>query len=236
MANITLSQLIQRARDRADMPTDSFVTDAMVTDWLNDGLQHLHKLLVDAFETEYAFKEYAVSFVSGTTDYALPSDFYRLYGIDLTFAGRTRSLRPYNQGERNAFKNRDGAAALWYASGPGASPRYSLIKNAASTGSMVRLLPMNISAPGTVLYAPSVVALVNPSDTVELPDGWERYPAYHAAVQMLGKEESSTTEVQKQLDRWEAELLELKQTRDAAFPRKTVDMDRAALDDLDDYP
>jgi len=236
MANVTLTELIKRARDRADMPTDGFVSNATLTDWLNDGLQHLHKLLVDAYETEYAFKEYAVSFVADTTDYALPTDFYRLFGIDFIFAGRTRSLRPYNQGERNAFKNRSGPGALWYAPGSGPSPRYSLIKNPSGVGSMLRLLPMNISAPGKVLYAPGVVKLANLSDVVELPDGWERYPAYYAAVQMLGKEESSTSDVKKQLDQWDADLIELKQTRDAAFPRKTVDMDKASIDDDSDYP
>lgn len=232
MATITLATLIKRARDRADMPVDGFVTDEELTDWVNEGLQQLHKLLVDAFETEYAFKEQAMSYVSGTTDYALPADFFRLFGVDFDFAGTTRALKPYNQAERNAYKNRSGPGALWFGV-VGGLPRYSLIKNQSSTGSMLRLLPANVTTSGRLLYAPTVTTLVDGADSVELPDGWEKYVIVFAAIQMLTKEESSTTELQKQLARWDEDLIELKATRDAANPKQTVDVDRMQLDGLD---
>jgi len=231
MATVLLSTLISDARSSADMPVDGFVTDAEVTRWVNEGLQQLHRFLVDAFETEYAFKTEAVSFVTGTEEYALPEDFYRLYGIDLNLAGRYYALQPYTFAERNRFRNSTGPSALWYNVRNRLMPRYAIIRSASDVPAL-RVLPSNFDATGTILYAPTVVTLVDGSDGVDLPDGWERYASTYAAIRMLMKEESSTTELQKLIDRWDRELVELRDTRDAAFPKKVVDMDRVNFDEL----
>jgi hypothetical protein len=196
---------------------------------LNEGLQELHRLLVDAYETQYAFKKQAISVVPTQTDYELPEDFFRLYGVDLMFAGATQALRPYMLSERNSFKNRNGAT--WFLGNRSAEPRYALVKNDAGA-SALSILPANIGASGSILYAPTVVTLVDDADTVELPDGWERYAATYAAIQMLMKEESSTKELRADIAKWDMELIELKATRDSAFPKKIVDMDRVDFDEM----
>ena len=225
MALVTLQQLIDGARSRADMPIPGFVSNAEVTDWLNEGLKQLHTKLVDAYEKQYAYAEQVFNTVAGQTDYALPVDFFRLYGIDFLYTGRSRTLKPYNEAERNAYKNRSWASFIDV-------PSYSFVRIAGAAG--IRLLPAPPVGTGTILYAPVIPTLVvgTLTGTVELPDSWEKYAKTYAAIQMLNKEESSVTALKADIATWDKELQELKDTRDMAFPKQTTDVEKVDLDAL----
>lgn len=219
MASVTLTTLISRARSRADMPSTSFVTDSEVTAWLNEGHQALHEKLIEAYGEHYVFSTSALTTIAGTIDYSLPSDFFKLYGVDLTYGGRSRSLKPYPFNERNFFKNQN---TTWYN-----IPRYALL------GSNIRFQPDPGNTSGTLNYAPVASTLSSGSDTVNYPNGWEKYIVVYAAIRMLNKEESNSNDLRDELDRFDKELRDIVESRDSGLPKQVTDME--AVNFYDDW-
>lgn len=220
MADVTLANLISRARSRADMPIAGFVTDAEVVDWLNEGVQKLHEKLVSAYGEEYVSSA-ATLIVNSSGSATLPTNFFKLLTVEMTIAGTVVTLLPFMQQERNAYRN-----ALNLPSGT--KPRYKL-----SAGNLILRPPQVAGTQIALTYAPEATLLLvaTPTQTVNFPNGWEKYVVLYAAIQMLEKEESSTTKAQDQLDKWDRELDELAQSRDNAAPKQSVDIDLVESDD-----
>ncbi len=219
MGAVTLTRLIDRSRSRADMPIVGFVTAAELLDWINEGGQQLHEKLVSAYSEEYVSTSVALTVASGVV--ALPAAFFKLLTIETDISGRTRTLLPYTQQERNAYKNALGVT------GGLSPPRYHII------GSNIRLLP--VPANGTIInitYAPEFTLLASGSDTVTFPNGWEKYIVAYAAKQMLDKEESDSRTLAALLGQWDQELASLKESRDAAAPKSVVDVEMVEADAL----
>lgn len=231
MGAVSLTTLRARARERADMVNSSFVTDAATSldAWINEGAQRLHEKLVEAYGDDYVEKSSSFTTTSGTTDYDLPSDFFKLLGVDLLVNANKRTLLPYNRAERNYYNNR---ISRWYT-----FPRYKL------SASTLRLLPApGGSYAGTIWYAPLLQVLVhgtgstyantlvNSDDTINFPSGWERYVVLYAAIQALMKEESDVRELKADLDKLDFQLTEIMENRNAAQPQQAVDMDSVNID------
>lgn len=211
---VTLTTLRSRVRERADMSVSTFIADTAtgLDAIINEGVQKLHAHLVDAMGEEYISSTTSAAVTSGVSDYALPSDFFKLYGVDLSDGSQNRALRPYMRAERNLYR---------YAQPNGYNnwPRYSLV------GGYLRLYPAPSGGTYTLLYAPNATVLVNGSDSVTFPNGWERYVVLYAAIQALLKEESSVTGLMTMLEKEEQELSQMKQMRDLAHPKQVVDLD-----------
>ncbi len=220
---VTLSTLRSRVRERADMLTAGFVLDTALSidAWINEGVQKLHEMLIKAYGEEFLEKSASFTTVAGTSDIALPEDFFVLYGVDLALGGYQRTLMPYNRTERNAHRNLGSV---------GGCPRYKL--SGMQAGGVLRLLPAPSAVyTGTLWYAPSATLLVAVSDTVNFPNGWERFIVVYAAMQMLIKEESDVRELRTELNKMEAELAEVAQRRNADQPHSVVDLDSLGDDD-----
>lgn len=221
MAAVTLTTLRARARVTADKANSTFIQDVAtgLDAFINEGHQILHGKLVDAMDEEYVEKEYAFSTVANQSDYALPSDFFKLYGVDLTIGGIPRSLTEYTRPERNAFNfTRASSRQAWWSA---TLPRYRL------TGTNLRILPIPSDVTAcTILYAPEATVLVAPGDSVSYPNGWERYIVLYAAIRMLAAEEQQNSVLEKALAVIDEEIEMTKQRRDLAAPKQVVDMDR----------
>jgi hypothetical protein len=225
MAAVSLTNLIARSRQRADMPVAGFIADDAngIYAFINEGVQKLQELLVKAYGGEFLETSTTFSTVAGTTDYNLPTDMLAFYGIDMAMGGAEFALLPYSRGERNLFKNQS-VIGSWRS-----RPRYKL--SGKATG-VVRLLP----APDGVYtcriwYAPSATLLTAGTDTVNFPNGWERYVVVYAAIQMLMKEESDTRELRIELDKMEDELREIAERRNADQPAHATDVESVEIDD-----
>lgn len=217
MASVTLTTLRTRVRERADMVGSSFVADSAtgLDAWINEANQRLHGMLVDALGEEYVSSTSSFTTVSGTSDYALPAGFYKLYGVDLNYEGAIRTLQRYERNERNTYREIR----------PERLPRYNVV------GSNLRLYPATTNGlSGTILYAPEATVLVNGSDTVSYPNGWEKYIVIEAAIQALMKEESSVTALVAERERIEREIRDAKESRDMAMPKRVVDMELVELE------
>lgn len=219
MAAVTLETLRARARSRADMPVAGFIADDAngIDAWINEGHQKLHELLIKAYGEEYLEKSAAFNTVAGQSDVDLPADFMTLYGVDLTIGGIVMTLSPYNRAERNIHRN---AVVVPYLG----KPRYKL--SGMQTSGKLRLLPAPEGAyAGTFWYAPVATLLVNTTDAVNYPNGWERYIVCYTAIQMKKKQEDDTRALEGELDKMEGELVEIAQRRNADQPHQITDID-----------
>jgi hypothetical protein len=202
------------------MVGSSFITDTSTSlwAWVNEANQKLHGKLVEALGEEYVSSVSALSTIAGTSDYAVPSGFFKLYGVELTLGGLITPLQPFMRAERNDFRNANGSAyvARRYMDD---SPRYALI------GSNIRIYPVPQQVfTGSILYAPEATVLTAGTDTVNYPNGWERFIVLDAAIQALAKEESSVTALVAERAEVVAEIDLAKEQRDLANPKRVRDV------------
>jgi hypothetical protein len=104
MNTTTLTQLITRIRERADMVGSSFVTDREVTHMVNQSVADLHNLLVTLYENYYVKTAPDIALPGGNPT-TVPADFYKALGVDFTTGGMTYSLKPFMFSERRAYAN-----------------------------------------------------------------------------------------------------------------------------------
>jgi hypothetical protein len=160
MAAVTLTTLRARARERADQVNSTFVPDSAtgIDALINEGAQELHDLLATKFGCDYLVSSKSFMTVAGQSSYALPSDFLKLLGVDLTVNGQDVDLKLFTFKERNVYKRLvNGALGL-------ALPRYRL------EGSVLRLYPAPSGAfSATVHYVPTLqVSTADAAATLDL--------------------------------------------------------------------
>lgn len=211
---VSLTTLRARVRERADMVGSAFIADDAtgMDAWINEAHQKLHGMLVDALGEEYgAVGSQTYTTVSGTTNYALPADFFKLYTLDIDTNGLARAVPQFNRAERNSLRNANLGQYLL--------PSYRI------SGGNIQLLPNTSSGQElTLTYAKQATVLVAGADTVDYPNGWERFIVIDAAIQALLKEESSVTALSAERDRIVKEIEATKEARDLASPKRTVDV------------
>lgn len=195
MGLIDLTTLRLRVRARADQENSQFVSDARLDEFINASADELYDLLVSKFDDRYS-KGYSFNTVAGTEEYALPDDFYQLRGVDLLVDGQWRALDPFNLRERNAHRNRTLVTTLTTS-----LPRYWL------RADKLHVLPIPTGALQAKLwYVPLRTQLVVAADTLDGVNGWEEWVVVHAAIKCLQKEESDTTELERELARITARI------------------------------
>jgi len=213
---VTVAQLITRVRERADIVGSSFVSDATLIDWINEGHQKLHGMLVEAFGEEYMYDLASFTTVAGQIDFAVPCCFYKLYGVDLEINGKIRALKPFSRAERNTYRNIDGSGVV---------PMYSL------SGGNLKLYPVQPDGlVGEIIYAPEATLLSLTTDQIKYPNGWERFIVLDAAIQVLLKEESSATALIAEREAVRQEIERAKELRDLASPKRVTDVNNIDAD------
>ena len=231
MAAVTLAKLRARARELADAVGSTAVSDTAdsVDAWINEGAQKLHDKLVQAYAEDYVEKTAALTTVANQTDYALPADFYQLLGVGLPFSSQMKPLKRYNRAERYAFKNQ-----------PVTLSRFNIPRYKLSAG-VIRLLPAPSAVlVGEIVYSPvlqvtkgdaSIInLLVDATDSVNFPNGWERYVNIYTALKIKTKQEEDTAALAMQLKAEDDALAVLIDNRDASEPVSAVDLDQADYD------
>lgn len=134
MASVTLTALRARVRELADMTGSAFVTDASTSldAFINAAADELYDLLVLKFE-DYNLSSSSFTTASGTGTYALPADFYKLRGVDLTIDGSQVALEQFSFRERHRYQSAEvttpigSVGTIWYI------PTRSLLANGADT-------------------------------------------------------------------------------------------------------
>lgn len=211
---MTLAEIRLLAQQRADMVNSAFVTDAEWLAYINGSLGELYDLLLTHYGADY-YVATPYSFVTTTAErYALPEDFYKLLGVDLSWPGAPSgyvTLRPFNFRERNDFGTA-GAPAV------ARELRYRL------NGNDLWLRPQPAAGQTIVLhYAPRLTRLEDDEDEVDGVSGWEELAIVDAARKALIKEESDTTALEREKAALVARIEMAAENRDAGSPATVVD-------------
>lgn len=107
--NVNLAALKTRVRQRADCENDPHVSDSEITNLINSAKSRFYDLLVAAGPPDYFRTTYTFTTTSGTTSYALPSDFYLskfVYSVDDT--NIYRPLYPIDEAQVYQYRPPDG--------------------------------------------------------------------------------------------------------------------------------
>ncbi len=233
MTAVTLAQLRAKARERADLTGSQHVTDTAdsLDSWINEGAQKLHDLYVQAYGEDYVEKSSTLTTVKGQTDYTLPTDFYKLLGVELTLNGAARSLRLFTRAERNGYSEMLLSQSL------ASLPRYKLSKG------VIRLMPAPTAVmTGKIWYAPLLQVtngvtvsnlLVAADDTINFENGAERYIIKYAARIAMSREENDVRDITAELEKEEAQLQMIIEERNASEPKSAVDIEATDFDPWD---
>jgi hypothetical protein len=85
--NVTRLQLRTRARQRADVENDSFVSDTEINDLINVYLAELWDILIAASPPDYYSSTWTFATTPGTVSYAVPGDFLALVAAYVVESG-----------------------------------------------------------------------------------------------------------------------------------------------------
>lgn len=172
-ASVTLLALRTRARQYADQENSTFVTDAELTDYVNQGVRELYDLLIAAYGAGYYT---ATTTFSSAASINLPATFYKLEGLWKldTNSKPIAELHSFQESQRVEVAN-------FLNNG---YPRYRL-KTAT-----IELLPVPVPV-FTIQcnFIPVATALVADGDVFDGINGWEDHAVLSAAIRMSMKED-----------------------------------------------
>jgi hypothetical protein len=213
MDNVTLSNLRTRARDKADMADSNFISDSELDSYINVYGAELYDLLVSRFEDYYTVKT-TVTVLNGSDKVALPSDFYKLRGVDVNSGGTYTEVPRFNFQQRNAM---NGGYRRLSPSAPFLA--YRIIKN-----DLVFVPADNASYEYRLWYIPRYTKLSADTDVLDGVNGWDEYIVVCSAMAMLAKEESDVSylmaEKKALIDRIEA----MANNRDVDAPERITEI------------
>lgn len=231
---LTLQQLKDQSRQRADMVHSDFITDAELTSYINQSYFELYDLVIQKYGDDYFCAPALQVSPNGAapyqTDgesqfYALPNGtnyggaqpFYKLLGADLSLSPQNVNslvtLRRFNFSDRNRyavpnFQSFYGITNL----------RYRL------HGNYIWFTP--IPAGGQIIqiwYVPRLVQLVDDDDVADGISGWLEYVIVDTARKMLQKEESDTAPLVLEKNMLIQRIEAAAENRDAANPATVSD-------------
>ena len=213
---ISLSNLRTVCRQRADQENSTFITDSELNDYINSSIAELYDLLIQSYGSDYLVSSTTFTTVTGTDEYDLPTDFYKLRGVDAQLGSGNDflTLRPFNFNERNRFTD----VAAWTHLGAPAV-RYHLI------GSKIKFSPIpDRNATIKLWYIPTAPKLEFNSDELDQFNGYDEYVIVDVVIKMKLKEESDTTVEERQKAALKQRIEEASQNRDAAQPESVSDI------------
>lgn len=205
---ITLANLRTRVRERADMVNSQFITDSELNGYIDLSYSGFYDLLIE--EENYYFGTSANATVSSGNAIPLPSNFYRLIGLDdLTNPDYPLTVRKFNFAERNDFRN------MYLTLSNFSDVFYSIY------GSNILLEPNSLAQKTYKLwYIPHRTVLTADGDTVDSVNGWIEWVIIDAAIKCLQKEESDTKDLKNSQREVYERITKAKGKRDSVGPDK----------------
>ena len=190
---VTLLQLKTQSRERADMENSDFISSTELLSYINSSYAELYDLLVSRYE-DYFTTEATQTVASGASSFTLPTDFYKLRGLDLALDSSGNNYTPvprFNWNNRN-IRNANVSRLL--------SGQFNV--SYRIVGGNMELVPTD-SASGDyrMYYVPIYTPLVDDTDTADTAvsnQSWHEYIIVDVAIKMLSKEESSTTHLERE--------------------------------------
>lgn len=200
MRTVTLQELMDRARQYADMQNNNFITDPELKLYIKNACTKYWNLINQLGQDYNLITSPTTLFESNVKDYALPTDFLHVRGVDLAVSSSPQpndiwlNVKPFQFAERNRFQGYP------YFSGFGISTylRYRIKNNFISFDPY----PQGYGS-FRIHYTPVMPDLTQPTDTIDGVNGFEDYIALKTAERMLAKEESDVSWVLKEINEFE---------------------------------
>lgn len=216
-------------RQRADMVNTQFVTDAELNGYINASFGELYDLLVSRFE-DYFMKLDPVTFLpptftlaNGIGAFALPSDFYKLRGLDYSNSGNDwctlNNTNFINRNRRNVDRLNYSIRGL----------NYRVMNN------VIKFFPPDQSN-GTyrLWYVPRVPTLVADADSTSgYTMDYDEYIVVDSAIKCLVKEESDPSVLMAGKEQLKQRIIAMSANRDASAPEKISNV-RGRFTDFND--
>jgi len=226
---VTLNTLTDRAKQVADLVNSEFVSTTEWTAWINMGLAELYDVVVGAYE-DYFTTSTTKTISTGSSSFTLPTDFYKLRGIDYQLASSDYiNVLQYSFADRNRNVERP-----YVARGNEAARRYRMIADT------VEITPTDRAA-GTyrVWYVPAVTQLSTGTDTIPTAlskAGWEEYIVLYAAGLAKLKGEESVTDIEQRKAALLARITSMASNRNADQPERITDLNGSGISRWGDWP
>lgn len=217
---VSVQTITDSAVDLADMRNSQFIDQSGVAG--TELLRYANMAYKDLYAQIVLSKEFYFTTVtsftvtSGNDTYPLPTDFYKLDGVDLQLdnSGRFLTLRPFMFAERNKFRS-----GLALTTAP-----FGQVFKYMIAGNSIRFIPLpsqdNIIQ---LWYTPEPITITTLNTTLALPIGGDEYMSLYIACAMLSKEESDNSALNAKrmevLDQMKSSLKD----RDQGAPSYIVD-------------
>jgi hypothetical protein len=206
MATITVADIQTRARQKADLVNSNFISATELLAYVNEAYFNFYDLIVQSFEDYNLTGPTSFSINSGSNTSTLPSDFYKLVGVDRSLGGGNYySMTRFSWSKRNKYSR------SFYSGTRSSRLMYRI------TGNNLLVTP-ELEAPGDyqLWYVPLATAKTSTSDTIERYNGFEELIVIDTAIKMLGKEESDVSLLLLERKRQEERLNKMLIDRDIA--------------------
>jgi hypothetical protein len=203
---VTAQNIIDDARELADLQGSQFVTDAdFLNDFLPETQEELYRVVATAFGDHwFAFFDAAANIAPGIATIALPttssggSSFRTILGVSKDpGTPQRRSLRHFNFGQRDGARGE-----ITY----------------LAEGTFIRLEPRETAAGNyRVYYVPAPVTLATLGSTLDpILEQWKGYLSTTLAIRALSKAERDTSALVRRIVRLKRAIVQLATARDTA--------------------
>lgn len=214
---VNVNDVVTRIREMSDMENTQFVTDNEIIRRVNQSYRRLYNEIVSTFQDYFTTTD-TITTVASTAEYDLPDDFYKLVGVDYLDGDRPYSLKRLEYSQRNT--------RLW----PTTRPYAYVLRQETIT-----IYPTPSSSDTlTVSYIPVPDDLAA-GGSFNAFNGWDQYIVEQVSIQLLAKEESSTTELREQFALTRADIMSYFQSKDAGEAIKMRDIYDEAMGESDLY-
>lgn len=209
--DLSLAQIRLMSKQRADMVNSQFVTDSEWNLYINQAAFELYDLLITEYE-DYFMKAPLLLTTDGSEQFTLPTDFYKLLGVDLGLANNTTgwvTLKKFQFIERNRYVYPQINSTFFGVF----NLQYRLMGNTLffiptpSAGQFLR-----------IWYVPKLTELLQDTDILTGISGWGEYVIVDAAIRAKQKQEDDVSVLGAQKMMLIKRIEESAMNRDAGQP------------------
>lgn len=196
MANlVSFISLRTDVRQQTNAEGDGHISEDELKRWVNKGVQRYHGITMEHDEDRLLKRSTLVT-TSGVFEYAMPSDFYQIRGVDREDNGGPWTLHSFRFENRNDRKSAGFAATAFFL------PRYTIINERAEL--LFDIDPGNADYTLHYLFFPQ--DLLADGDTIDGLFGCDDYVIAYASSKVRRKRDENPAEEHREMARIEQDL------------------------------
>lgn len=223
MRTVSVATLKERCRKRSDQENSNFISDEELLDFINSAYAEFYGLIATVYE-DYYVSSADIDTVSGANLYNLPSDFFKMLGVDYKAdTDEVVEVKKFEFVERNRLGN------AFYESNSETNLRYKLLGNtitfvpAPPSGKKIRLW-----------YIPSAPVLTADTQVIDGINGYEEMIINEVCIRIMNKQEQDNSPFVGAKRAVMQRIQDEAPNRDAGKPSKVGDA--RGIEDYPRYP